>query len=121
MNVLIDKKSKELVGQAGLLIQEVDGGTMMEIGYSILPKHWKKCYASEAAVKCRDYAFKNGFTNELISIIHVDNLASVKVAEINGMTLWKTVDFKDMPVHIFKITRTEWDSETMKHLASSFG
>ena len=108
MNVLIDKASNELVGQCGLLIQKVDGKKEMEIGYSILPKHWNKGYATEAAQKCRDYAFENNFTDSLISIVHIDNVRSEKVARKNGMTFNKKTIFKEMPVNIFRIIKTDW-------------
>ena len=87
MNVLIDKESGRLVGQCGLLIQTVDEVERLEIGYSILPEFWGMGYAAEAAMKCRDYAFENNLSDSLISMVHIDNIASEKVAIKNGMTL----------------------------------
>ncbi len=108
MNVLIDKSTNQLVGQCGLLIQDVDNIKELEVGYSILPKYWGKGYATEAAMKCRDFAFSNSFTDSLISIIHIDNTKSEKVAIRNGMTKTKRSVYKDMPVNIFRINRSEW-------------
>lgn len=109
MNVLIDKQTNKMIGQCGLLVQEVQGESIMEIGYSILPQYCGKGYASEAAKKCRDYAFKNGYSDKLHSIIHTDNLGSKKVAERNGMCLYKTLpEYKGMPVFIYRITLEEW-------------
>lgn len=110
LNVLIDKHTNEFIGQCGILIQEVDGVNEMEIGYSILPKHWKKGYATEAAQKCRDYAFENNFADYLISIIHIENNRSKHVALKNGMTLWKNTTFWDMPVNVFRIDKTGWEN-----------
>jgi Acetyltransferases, including N-acetylases of ribosomal proteins len=108
LNVLIDKATNQMVGMCGLLIQTVDGVTRMEVGYSLLPQHWGKGYASEAAQKCRDYAFENNLTEDLISIIHIDNEASKKVARTNGMQVFTTTMYKDFPVDIFRITKDEW-------------
>lgn len=108
MNVLIDKKTEKMVGQCGLLVQEVDNKTELEIGYSILSDFRNKGYASEAAQKCRDFTFKNDFSDSLISIIHVDNIRSEKVAIKNGMTKTKSTVYKDMPVNIFRIHKNEW-------------
>jgi ribosomal-protein-alanine N-acetyltransferase len=108
MNVLIDKSTDKLVGQCGLLVQDVDGTNELEIGYSILPKYWNKGYATEAAKKCRDFAFTNSFTDSLISIIHVDNIKSEKVAIKNGMTKTKQTVFKGMPVNIYRIYKKDW-------------
>lgn len=108
MNVLIDKTSNEMVGQCGLLIQDVDGIDELEVGYSILPKYRKKGYATEAARKCRDHGFENNFADSIISIIHIDNISSEEVARRNGMTKTKRTVYKGMPVNIYRITRDEW-------------
>ncbi|XOV93630.1 MAG: GNAT family N-acetyltransferase [Bacteroidota bacterium] len=108
MNVLVDKKINKMVGQCGLLVQEVDEVTELEVGYSILPQYQKMGYATEAARKCRDYAFENGFKESLISIIHIDNIKSEQVALRNGMKKSKRTVFKGMPVNIYRITKPEW-------------
>lgn len=114
MNVLIDKKTNEFIGQCGLLVQEIDGTIELEIGYSILPKFWHKGYASEAAKKCRDFAFENNFADSLISIIHIDNLGSQKVAKNNGMTASSQSEYKGMPVDIYRINKDEWTNLMQK-------
>lgn len=108
LNALISKETGRLLGQAGLLVQELDGETILEVGYSILPEHWNQGYAKEAALACRNYAFANNFTDALHSIIHVDNKGSMKVARANGMKVIKSTVFKNMPVNIFRITKAEW-------------
>ncbi|MFD2101373.1 GNAT family N-acetyltransferase [Flagellimonas iocasae] len=105
MNALILKETGELVGICGLLVQIVDDVEELEIGYSVLPKFWLKGFAFEAAQKCKEYAFQNKFSESLISIIHVDNVPSQKVALKNGMHLDKTTSYKDNPVHIFRVTK----------------
>lgn len=109
LNVLVDKRTGKLVGQSGLLIQHVDGIDRLEVGYSILPEYWQKGYATEAARRVRDHAFENNFTDSLISIIHVENFNSMKVAENNGMTFLHETIYKDFPVRIYGITRAEWE------------
>ena len=104
MNALICKSRKRLIGICGLLIQTVDGTEELEIGYSVLPEFWKNGYASEAAMKCRDYAFGHQISSSLISIIHVDNKPSKKVAINIGMTLDKETTYKNNPVAIFRIS-----------------
>ncbi|MFT5057087.1 MAG: ribosomal-protein-alanine N-acetyltransferase [Pseudoalteromonas distincta] len=100
MNVLIDKATNQLVGQCGLLIQTVQDTERLEIGYAILPQFWGKGYASEAAAKCKNFAFTNNLADSLISQVHVDNISSEKVALKNGMTLEKTIDsFNIFSIH----------------------
>lgn len=92
LNVLIDKESNRMVGQCGLLIQTIENEERMEIGYSILPEFWRKGYAIEAASKCKNHAFENDFADSLVSMVHVNNLASEKVALRNGMSIEQQVD-----------------------------
>nr|WP_321243201.1 GNAT family N-acetyltransferase [uncultured Psychroserpens sp.] len=104
MNALIDKQTGNFIGQAGLLIQTVQDEERLEIGYSILPKYWGKGYAQEAAIKCRDFCFKNELRDTIISMMHVDNIASEIVAFKNGMTFEKQVD----DYKIFSVSRAQW-------------
>ncbi len=106
MNALIDKETGALVGQCGLLVQDIEGKEMLEVGYSILPEHWGKGYATEAAQAHRNHAFDHNLAEELISVVHVDNVKSAKVAMNNGMSIAKSMTYSDgMPIHLFHITK----------------
>jgi [ribosomal protein S5]-alanine N-acetyltransferase len=105
MNALIDKHTNAFVGQCGLLIQTIDGVEELEIGYSLMPAHRGKGYAIDAAKKCRDFAFEHNFRDSLISVIHIENEASTKVAIANGMQLEKQTISKGDPVNIYRIKK----------------
>jgi RimJ/RimL family protein N-acetyltransferase len=106
MNALIEKASGALVGHAGLLVQEVDGQTELEVAYSLLPAYWHRGYAIEAAMKCKAFAFAMDFAPSLISIISITNLPSQKVAVKNGMHIEKQTVYKGIPVYIFRIVNS---------------
>lgn len=101
----------ELVGQCGLLYQWVDGIPKWEVGYHFLRDFWGKGYATEAAQACRDFGFENEMAETLISLIHPDNLRSQAVAKRNGMTEWKRTTWREMPVVVFRIRRSEWERD----------
>jgi RimJ/RimL family protein N-acetyltransferase len=104
MNVMIDKKTTRFIGQCGLLIQNIDDEERLEIGYSILPEFWNNGFATEAATKLKNYAFENNLADSLISMVHVKNIASEKVALKNGMSFEKRLgDF-----NIFSIEKEDW-------------
>lgn len=108
MNALIEKESGKLVGQCGLLIQDIDGVRELEIGYSLMPEFRGKGLALEAAVKCKTHAFERRVADSLISVIHVENEASMRVARANGMELSATTESKGDPVCIFRIRYDSW-------------
>jgi ribosomal-protein-alanine N-acetyltransferase len=102
MNALIEKESGHLVGQCGLLIQTIDGIEELEIGYSILPAFRNKGYASEAAQKCKQFAFENKLSDSVISCILPENIFSEQVAIKNGMTLEKITQDKGETIQVFR-------------------
>lgn len=103
MNALIDKNTGALIGQCGLLKQTIDNIQEVEIGYSLLPIFRNLGYATEAAIKCKSFAFEHKLAQSLVSIIHIENKASQHVAIKNGMSLDKTTTYKNNPVHIFRV------------------
>lgn len=103
MNVLIDKQTKAFIGQCGLLIHTLDGVEELEIGYSLMPNQQGKGYAIEAATKCKEVAFENQLSPSIISIIHIHNQASARVAMNNGMLLDKSTLYNNSPVNIYRI------------------
>jgi RimJ/RimL family protein N-acetyltransferase len=102
MNALIEKESGRLVGQCGLLIQTIDGIEELEIGYSILPAFRNKGYASEAAQKCKLFAFENKLSDSVISCILPGNIFSEQVAIKNSMTLEKITQDKGETIQVFR-------------------
>jgi [ribosomal protein S5]-alanine N-acetyltransferase len=107
MNALIDKQTGKLIGHCGLLVQTVDETTELEIGYSLLPAFWDKGFASEAAKKCRDFAFENNFADSLISIISVTNAPSQGVAIKNGMRIDKLTNYRGNKVIIYRVNKSD--------------
>jgi ribosomal-protein-alanine N-acetyltransferase len=103
LQALTDKDTGQFVGMCGLILQEVEGVKELEVGYHLFKKHWGKGYASEAAKLFRDYAFKNKLSTSVISIIHVDNVRSQKVAVKNGMILEKQCTWNGIDAVIYRV------------------
>jgi RimJ/RimL family protein N-acetyltransferase len=107
----IDLKSTgEMIGDCGLTIQKVDGEDLLEIGYHLRRDHWGRGLATEAARACRDYAFTRLAAPFVISLIHPENTPSCRVAERNGMTIWKQTTHAYQTHFVYRITRTEWQA-----------
>ncbi len=95
----------ELVGDCGIILQEVDGERLYEIGYHLRRDLWRQGLASEAAAACRQWAFAHLKTDRLISIIRPENIPSRRVAERNGMTIWKEVEWRGLRHCVYSIER----------------
>lgn len=106
---LVEKTSRELIGQCGITYQEYNGIQVAEVGYLLRKEFWHKGYATEAAIACKEYAFHTLDFNEVYSIIRDTNIASQHVALRNGMrqidTIIKHYRNVDMPHFIFRATR----------------
>ena len=107
-NVMVLKETGQMVGQAGLLVREIEDQFELEIAYSILPQYRQQGLAYEAAKKCKDFAFENGFHDRLVSLIFPENANSKKVALKNGMKFKREVIFREMKLELFQITKDEW-------------
>lgn len=91
------------VGQCGLLTQEVDGLPELEVGYHLLPAHWGRGFASEAAIACRRFAFERGLAPSVISLIDPQNARSQAVARKNGMSPEKLTTHRGIPAHVWRV------------------
>ena len=103
---LIFKENGKLIGDCGLVVQEVDGVEEVEIGYHIRRDLWGKGLATEAAQACRDYGFTQLGFDKLISLVNPANIASRRVAEKNGMRLIKGIEWRDKPTYVYAIERS---------------
>lgn len=103
LQALILKETGRLIGLCGLLIQEINGQKELEIGYHLIRKYWGNGYAIEAASFFKEYAFNNNLSTSVISIIHINNLRSQKVAENNGMKREQQSEWRGKEVFIYRV------------------
>jgi ribosomal-protein-alanine N-acetyltransferase len=108
---MVLKTTGELIGDCGLTVQPVDGTDEIEIGYHVRRDCWGQGLATEAARACRDYGFAQLPVDRIISLIRPENQPSRRVAEKNGMTIWKEVIRKGIPHVVYKINRGQTSGE----------
>jgi ribosomal-protein-alanine N-acetyltransferase len=98
---VISKETGELIGQTGILQKELKGNIEYEIAYSLIPDEWGKGYASEMSSILVDYAIEHQINSRIISIIHIDNIASQNVARKNGMEVLFNTIYAEMNVFVY--------------------
>ena len=99
----IDRETNLFIGQCGLLPRNIDGQEEIEIAYHVLSEFRGMGYGSEAAIAVKEFANENKIKDSLISIIHVDNIASQKVAMKNGMKRGAMTRFIELDVYIYRV------------------
>ncbi len=104
-------ESGTLMGLCGLLSQDVDGNSEIEVGYHFIKKFWGNGYAPEAARLFITYVFENGITDSVISIIDVRNLRSQRVAEKNGLKKDKQTKWMESDVFIYRIDEESFSKQ----------
>ena len=84
-SVVVERQSGRVVGRAGLW--QPEGYPGVEVGWILKPGVWNQGYATEIGQAVRDYAFDTLGIPHLLSLIHPDNHASIRVAQKIGATL----------------------------------
>ena len=102
---IVLKSLGELIGDCGIIRQVVEGETLYEIGYHLRRDLWGQGLATEAAIACRQWGFEHLRVERLISLIRPENVPSRRVAERNGMTVWKEVDWRGQRHCVYAIER----------------
>jgi ribosomal-protein-alanine N-acetyltransferase len=97
----VDKASKQPVGQAGLLVLEVDGKREMALGYIVHRPFWRMGYGTEAAAASRDYGLATLGERRIIALVRPENLPSQGLARKLGMTVEKRTRHADFDHLVF--------------------
>jgi RimJ/RimL family protein N-acetyltransferase len=101
-----EKASGRLVGRLGFF--HPVGWPGFEIGWTLGRDSWGKGYATEGARRALNYAFTEMNKEHVISLIHPDNRASIRVAERLGETLEGEAEILGIGVLVYGIDREKW-------------
>ena len=101
-----EKSSGRLIGRMGFFNPE--GWPGFEVGWTLGRDSWGKGYATEAARHMLAHAFGDMGREHVISIIHPDNRASIRVAEKMGEQLEGETELMGTRVLIYGVTRDAW-------------
>ncbi len=107
-----EKESKKLIGRVGYLYPEDYPG--FEIGWTLSSDFWGKGYAYEAAVKALDYAFESLNQEEVISLIHPENQASIKLSKKLGQSYLRNQKVMGYDIKVYGINKEEWKTNKTK-------
>jgi len=104
---LCHRDDHAMIGQCGLMWQELGGERILEIGYHLAPAVRHQGYATESARVCRDFAFAALGVDRVHAMVRDTNVASMNVAIRCGMTVRrrfvKHYRGVDMPHYLFAV------------------
>ncbi len=102
---IVLRDSGTLIGDCGLVWQEVEHVREPEIGYHVHRDHQRRGYATEAACAVRDYAFTALGCDHVISMIRPENIPSRRVAEKNGLTVDRTIFWRGYDHCVYQLRK----------------
>ena len=130
---IVRREDGRLVGRSGLSVFEVErhpsradgialatwgrgsapAGTevesVLELGYVVSPRVWGQGIATEAARRWMTYAFEERGEPRVSSVIHPDNVGSLRVAAKNGMQPEeRAVRLDGRAYRIYRMLRGAW-------------
>lgn len=95
------RSSGELVGRCGLANEQINGESEWELGWTFARGHWGKGYATEAAMAAMEHSFRVLGHRRLISLIHPEDSASMRVAVRIGMSYQLTVQWHEAATDLY--------------------
>lgn len=108
--VVEEKASGAFVGRVGAWQPECWVG--FELGWGLSRAHWGKGYAHEAARAAGDWVFASFPLERIVSLIHIDNAPSQKLARRLGMTSESATLHAGMLHDIWAVSRADWFAQT---------
>ncbi len=109
---MVLKETGEVIGDCGLVVQEVLGEREVEIGWHVRRDLWGRGYATEAAHACLQEGIATLGRTRFISLIAPGNIASRRVAEKIGMRVEREVVWRERPVLVHAIDVGERTTDT---------
>lgn len=77
----------------------------VEVGYLLSRKHWGHGYATEGARASLAYGFETLNVDEIVGIVHPENIASQRVLEKAGMGKRVRTEYFGMDVFRYQVNR----------------
>ena len=102
-----ERSSGKMIGRLGFFNPE--GWPGFEIGWTLSRESWGKGYATEGARRALHHAFTEMGRDHVISLIHPENKASIRVAERLGEKVEGKTEIVGIGVLIYGISRERWE------------
>lgn len=106
--VWFHKESGRFIGRAGLRRVDIEGKSVIEVGYVLLPDFWGKGFATEIATTIIEIAFEYLKVKELVSYTAITNTASQRVMEKSGFIFTRHFDHCGEPYVLYQLSISDY-------------
>lgn len=103
-----ERETGELVGRVGCW--QPESWPALEVGWTLRRQHWGRGLAQEAARASLNYAFNELRQTHMISLIHSENINSIKLAKRLGERYEGDAEILGVKVSVYGIDRDEWSA-----------
>ena len=100
------KESGSFIGRAGLRRVDLEGKSVIEVGYVLLPEFWGQGFATEMATASIEVAFEHLGIKELVCYTAVTNKTSQRVMEKAGFTFGHYFTHCGEPYVLYRLSKT---------------
>ncbi|HTV05187.1 MAG TPA: GNAT family N-acetyltransferase [Acidobacteriaceae bacterium] len=100
---MVEKQTGNLIGDCGVVWQEVEGNNELEVGYHVNRLRWNQGFATEAARTVINDAFDRLGVDHIVSMIRPENAPSRRVAEKNGLTVDRVVFWRNYDHCVYQL------------------
>ena len=113
---VIEKASGDFIGWSGLKFMTTvvkNRTNFYDVGYRLIPRFWGKGYATESAEASIAYGFTKMNLEEIIGIVHIENVKSRRALEKCGLSFKEQFDFPlfNTTCDWLSISKEEWTEE----------
>jgi len=99
---LIEKGSARLIGFCGLNLESIEGVEEIHVGYRLARPFWGFGLATEAVQAVLHLGFQELALPAISAIVEPQNIASVRVLEKSGFTLFEDKTFHARSVRLYR-------------------
>lgn len=109
-----EKESGEFIGWSGLKLnngqkEELNGFTnFIDIGYRLIPKFWGKGYATESAIACLEFGFKQMNYDVIYGAAETANIGSNKILQNIGLKYSNDFTFEGKDAKWYELKKTDY-------------
>jgi len=92
-----------------LTLRELEGSREIELGYRWKSSYWGKGYATEGALALLDFGFKHGQFEQILAVVHPDNLGSQRVLEKCGFCFYRMGFHYNFRVKMYRLKALDFN------------